>query len=163
MFVYDNKLFDINDIIKNIHNENYENKNSYEYIQQIMDYGLEIKQNSDIIENIIKIKIFDLNQFYNLLNKYNSFFNILQKENVTEYSIKSNKEEIKYPFIFSSSNFIYVIYLYDKNKKNEIISKISFIEFASNDNLITKINNKKLSSSVTNCLLNFSFNIFPFL
>ena len=154
MFVYDNKLFDINDIIKNINNENYENKNSYEYIQQIMDYGLEIKQNSDIIENIIKIKIFDLNQFYNLLNKYNSFFNILQKENVTEYSIKSNKEEIKYPFIFSSSNFIYVIYLYDKNKKNEIISKISFIEFASNDNLITKINNKKLSSSVTNCMFN---------
>ena len=58
MFVYDNKLFDINDIIENNnYNTNNEKNKIYEYIEKIIDFGIEIKQNSDIIEAITKIKI----------------------------------------------------------------------------------------------------------
>ena len=157
MFVYDNKLFDINDIIENIffnfENNNLQNKNLLEIINKIIEFGIKIQKNTDNTQEVKKIEINCLNQFYNLLHKYNNFFNFLKNADLSETSFKNiNKDDNKYPYILSSSNFIYVIYLYDKNKNNEIISKISCIEFASNDNLITK--NNKLSPSLDGFMFN---------
>ena len=155
MFIYENQLFDINDIIENIHlnrDKNKENK-YHEYIKQVMEYEIKIQQNPNIIEEIKKIKINNFIQFYNLLNKYNNFFFILQNEDISENNYMNlYKEKNKYPYIYSLSNFIYVIYLYDKDNNNKIISKINCIEFAANNNLITK--NNKISSSTSNNLYN---------
>ena len=156
MFVYENKIFDINDIIDNMEFNNDINLNKknrgIDYIKSIMDFGIIIQQNFDIIKEIKKIKIKNLEEFYKLLNKYKKFFQVLQNENLSETNFNNlNREENKYPYIFTASNFIYVIYLYNQNN-NDIISKISFIEFASNDNLITK--NNKLNSSAKDFMFN---------
>ena len=141
MFIYNGKIYDISKIC-------YE-KNKYD-IKDFINDGIEIGQNSDIIEKIIKIKINSKDDLLNYMKYSINFFTYLQSINYAE--IQNDKEiiEIKYPFIFSFSTFISVIYIYNDEQRSNLISNINFIELPGNDELITKItspnspNNKKM-------------------
>jgi hypothetical protein len=141
MFIYEGKVYDISKIC----NE----KNKFD-LKDFINDGLEIGQNSDIIEKIIKIKINSNDDLLNYMKYSINFFNYLQSINYPEIQNEKETLEIKYPFIFSFSTFIYVIYIYNDNKKKDLISNITFIELPGNDELVTKVtapnspNNKKM-------------------
>ncbi len=130
MFNYGNKIYDICHI-----------SNHYNLIfDNIIKEGIEIGQNSNVIEKMNKIKISSFDDFIVLMKQYIEFFNFLQKYDYEKINENGVIIESKFPFFFSFSNFIYVIYIY---KDNNLISNLTFVELSCNDDLITKYNISK--------------------
>ena len=130
MFIYEGKVYDISKIC-------YE-KDKYD-LKEFINDGLDIGQNSDLIEKIIKIKINSNEDLLNYMKYSINFFSYLQNINYSQTQNENGTKEIKYPYIFPFSTFIYVIYIYNNNKKKDLISNITFIELPGNEELITKV------------------------
>ena len=131
MFIYNGKLYDISKIAFS--------KNNINNIEDIIKDGVDIGQNSDIIEQISKVKITNYDNLIDNMEHYINVFNILKKNDFSEIQKEKRIIESKFPFIFSFSTFLYIIYIYDDENRSNLISNISLIEFPGNDILITKI------------------------
>ena len=135
--VYNNKLIDLNKIIIN---NNINNNIDFDIDNIINNNIIDIIFDSDFMMNkITKIKIENLNDFNNkFIQNYIKLFKCFKENDF--YNIKNGIPNTKFPFIYSFSHFIYVIYFFDK-KTNKEISNITLIELAGNDQMNFEINN----------------------
>ncbi len=135
--VYNNKLIDLNKIIIN---NNLNNNIDFDIDNIINNNIIDIIIDSDFMMNkITKIKIENLNDFNNkFIQNYIKLFKCFKENDF--YNIKNGIPNTKFPFIYSFSHFIYVIYFFDK-KTNKEISNITLIELAGNDQMNFEINN----------------------
>ena len=151
--VYNNKLIDINKIIKN---NNFNNDKNIDIDNILNNNIIEIIIDPDFMLNkISKIKIENLNDFNNnFIKNYINLFKFFKENDF--YNIRNGIPNTKFPFIYSFSHFIYVIYLIDK-KKNKEISNITLIELAGNDQMNSEINNneniKKNKKNINNNII----------
>ena len=132
MAVNSSKLIDISKNIKQ------DGKYS---VDEIVNTGYDICQKPEIIDKITRQKIENMEEIKVLLHSYNELFYFLfRNENYKENpSIKSASNLPVTKFLYTFSNFIYVIFI--KDSAGKPLSTITLCELAGNDNFTTQITN----------------------
>lgn len=142
MGINSNKLIDITKFAKtndpSIFKENSKNKLTAD---EILKSSFDIGQKPEVIDNISKHRIQNMDEIKSFLLSYNQFFTfLLESENYRNDHTITEKSNLPVSyFLYTFSSFIYVIYITDTLGKP--ISNITLCELPGNDQFTTQISN----------------------
>lgn len=142
MGINSNKLIDITKFAKtndpSIFKENSKNKLT---ANEILKSSFDIVQKPEVIDNISKHRIQNMDEIKSYLLSYNQFFAfLLGSENYRNDHTRITKSNLPITyFLYTFSTFIYVIYVNDALGKP--ISNITLCELPGNDQFTTQISN----------------------